>query len=281
MDSIILNLNQEMLLDLMKNFYVLTNMKIALFDFLGNEILSYPQEHCAFCSLIRSSEAGECFCQKSNQKSFERCQKTQKLEVYRCHAGLIESTAPLIDQGQVIGYIMFGQITDIADQNALSSMLTDTIKKLHLHHTGYDAGIYKIPAKSQEQIKAASKILEACTFYVLLNDLIRARRNTFVQNLNSFLLAHIQEDLSVDRLTKEFHLSKNKLYDSCNRFLSVGIAEHIRKLRMEEAKRLLKETDLPVYVISDKVGFHDYNYFCRIFKRMTGISAKKYRMNDM
>lgn len=49
-----LNLNKDALLDLMKNFYLLTNIKIALFDLDGYEILSYPKEHCAFCAKIRS-----------------------------------------------------------------------------------------------------------------------------------------------------------------------------------------------------------------------------------
>ena len=59
--------------------------------------------------------------------------------------------------------------------------------------------------------------------------------------------------------------------------MSTGIAEHIKNLRIEEAKRLLVETDLPVYQIADQVGFTDYNYFCRVFKKEVGLPAKKYR----
>ena len=39
MDMLTLNLNKDALLDLMKNFYLLTNIKIALFDLDGYEIL--------------------------------------------------------------------------------------------------------------------------------------------------------------------------------------------------------------------------------------------------
>ena len=56
MDMLTLNLNKDALLDLMKNFYLLTNIKIALFDLDGYEILSYPKEHCAFCAKIRSTK---------------------------------------------------------------------------------------------------------------------------------------------------------------------------------------------------------------------------------
>ena len=243
MNAMTLSLNRESLLSLMKDFFLLTGFKIALFDASGNEILSYPEKHCAFCALIRSCPEGIKKCNESNQKSFIRCEKTRELVIYHCHAGLLEVTAPLIDNDSVIGYIMFGQIT----------------------------------SKSSEQIFAAAKILEACTFYVLLKDMIRLQRENFIQNLNQFLLSHLSEDLSVERLMQEFHLSKNKLYDSCSRYLNVGIAEHIKNLRITEAKKLLKETDLSVREISDKVGFNDYNYFCRVFKKEVGMPANRFR----
>lgn len=277
MDSITLNLNKDSLLNLMKDFYLLTGIKIALFDANGNEILSYPEEHCAFCALVRKEKTTEAYCLESNAKSFKRCQITKRLEIFHCHAGLVETTAPLIDNGAVIGYIMFGQITDNNDKASVKDILTQIIEKYSLDHTDCNASLYDITFKTQEQILAASKILEACTFYVLLKDMVSLQRETFIQNLNSFLISHLNEDLSVDRLTAEFHISKNKLYDSCSKYLPIGIAEHIKNLRMEEAKRLLKETNLSVREISDKVGFNDYNYFCRVFKKEVGMSALKYR----
>ncbi len=277
MNAMTLSLNRESLFSLMKDFFLLTGFKIALFDASGNEILSYPEKHCAFCALIRSCPEGIKKCNESNQKSFVHCEKTRELVIYHCHAGLLEVTAPLIDNDSVIGYIMFGQITDINEPQDVKDMLQDVIARFHLDQFGHDAAIYQITSKSSEQIFAATKILEACTFYVLLKDMIRLQRENFIQNLNQFLLSHLSEDLSVERLMQEFHLSKNKLYDSCSRYLNVGIAEHIKNLRITEAKKLLKETDLSVREISDKVGFNDYNYFCRVFKKEVGMPANRFR----
>ena len=67
------------------------------------------------------------------------------------------------------------------------------------------------------------------------------------------------------------------IYSSCEKYLGTGIAQYVKSLRLEKAKELLKSTDLTVSVISEKVGFADYNYFCRVFKQETGLSAKKYR----
>ena len=190
---------------------------------------------------------------------------------------MIETTAPIVDNGTVIGYIMFGQITDNPDTAEVSENLKEAVLSLNRHGKLPDKGIYKATYKTAEQIRAAAKILETCTLYVLLKDMIKLQRETFINNLNRFLLDHLSEDLSIDRLTAEFSISKTKLYDSCNKHLPTGIAEHIKLLRIEEAKKYLRETNLTVHEISDKVGFSDYNYFCRVFKKTVGMPALKYR----
>ena len=277
MDQISLALNKDRILSFFEGFHTLTGIKIALFSGSGKEILSYPEEHCPFCGFIRSREDGNNNCEISNRKSFEHCKKTKKIEMFHCHAGLIETTVPLIDTGAVIGYIMFGQITDNPDKAGLRSTLSKAIRKYEQQPKGIDASIFDVVYKNSEQINATAKILEACTLYVLLSNMISLRNENFIRNLNLFLLTHLSEDLSVDRLTEEFNISKNKLYDSVTKYMGIGIAKHIKKLRLEEAKRLLIETDMTIVQIADRVGFTDYNYFCRVFKKEVGLPAGKYR----
>ena len=275
-----LTLNTQKLLELMNDFYLLTGIKIAIFDNAYNEILSYPESHCHFCALMHNNPATKTKCLESNERSFQKCRKTETLEIYHCHAGLVEATAPLIDNNVVIGYIMFGQISDFDSQEELAKKIGSVIEHYNLTVPIEKSDIYSITPKSSEQILAAAKILEACTFYVLLTDMVSLRRQNFMNNVNTFLMEHLSEDLSIERLMDEFQVSRNKLYDSTTSYLGVGIAEHIRNLRINEAKRLLIETTLPIHVISDKVGFNDYNYFCRIFKKMAGIPAKQYRKQN-
>ena len=275
-----LNLNTQKLLELMKDFYLLTGIKIVIFDNEYNEILSYPESHCNFCALMHGNPVTRQKCIESNERSFQKCRKTEKLEIYHCHAGLVEATAPLVDNNVVIGYIMFGQIADFDTKEELINKIGTVTEYYKLTVPKNGPNIYNITQKTSEQILAAAKILEACTFYVLLTDMVSLRRQNFMNNVNTFLMEHLSEDLSIERLMEEFQVSRNKLYDSTTGYLGVGIAEHIRNLRINEAKRLLAETNLPVHVISDKVGFNDYNYFCRIFKRMTGVPAKQYRKQN-
>lgn len=53
--------------------------------------------------------------------------------------------------------------------------------------------------------------------------------------------------------------------------------EYVQTLRIEEAKQLLESTDEPVEDIALEVGYDDSGSFRRLFKRLTGISARRYR----
>lgn len=274
-----LDYNEKELESLMRDFYLLTGMRIVLFDSDYNELIAYPKQHCRFCAKMKSQKETQKLCDESDRTSFQTCRQSNELIIYHCHAGLMEATAPLIEHDTVIGYMMFGQISDCETMDALTELLG---KNIHLAHEA-DLSSYTgdISLKSSDQIQAAAKIMEACTFYVLLKNTISVRRNNFIHNMDQYLLAHLSEDLSVNTIAASLGVSKTKLYEACALYYGRPIGEHIRTLRLEQAKKLLRETDMPVTLISDTVGFADYNYFCRVFKKEVGTPAKKYRREAM
>lgn len=271
------DLNTTELKALLKDFYLLTKIKIVIFDVDYNEIIAYPDSHCTFCHVLRSNPTALNKCLESNLQSFTHCKKTGKMKVYHCHAGLIEATAPLIDNGIVIGYIMFGQISDVKDVTELETLIENTLLENKIVTKEPMAALLNIERKTSEQIYAAAKILEACTFYVLLKEWMSVKKQNFIGNLNSYLKTHLSEELSIDQISSDFGISRSKLYSTCEKYLGIGIAQYIKNLRLEKAKQLLKETNLTVSQISSEVGFSDYNYFCRVFKQEVGTPAKKYR----
>ena len=53
---------------------------------------------------------------------------------------------------------------------------------------------------------------------------------------------------------------------------------YLLRKQLEEARRLLVETELKVYEIAELTGFSDPFYFSRFFKARTGLSPKEYRL---
>ena len=53
--------------------------------------------------------------------------------------------------------------------------------------------------------------------------------------------------------------------------------DYLTNLRIEKAKELLQNTDCKIYEIATMVGYDDFRYFSRLFKKSTGVNAFEYR----
>lgn len=56
---------------------------------------------------------------------------------------------------------------------------------------------------------------------------------------------------------------------------------YLNRLRVAKARNMLQETDLPITAIAFECGFSSSQYFCNIFKKFTGISARTYRESGL
>ena len=237
-------------------------------------------ENC-FCNCIKTSPEGAALCDASDRASFEAAKTSGECVIYKCHAGLIEATAPIVSDGFTIGYLMMGQVANAASPEQLQSLIEHALHKYHLNEAENDSWkqyAAATPCISDTQIHAAARIMEACISSILYKKLISIEKQQFEQNINTYILNHLTEDLSVDRLCEHLHLSRRKLYEYSEEFLHCSIAKYIKKMRLQHAQTLLTETNLPISTISEQCGFSDYNYFCRIFKQENGMSARSYRV---
>lgn len=275
-----LNYNEKELYQLLQDFHDLTRLTLTLYDPEGEWIFSYPTKENCFCNCIKTSPEGAALCDASDRASFEAAKTSGECVIYKCHAGLIEATAPIVSDGFTIGYLMMGQAANAASPEQLQSLIEHALHKYHLNKAENDSWkqyAAATPCISDTQIHAAARIMEACISSILYKKLISIEKQQFEQNINTYILNHLTEDLSVDRLCEHLHLSRRKLYEYSEEFLHCSIAKYIKKMRLQHAQTLLSETNLPISTISEQCGFSDYNYFCRIFKQENGMSARSYR----
>lgn len=275
-----LNYNEKELHQLLRDFHDLTRLTLTLYDPEGEWIFSYPTKENCFCNCIKTSPEGAALCDASDRASFEAAKTSGECVIYKCHAGLIEATAPIVSDGFTIGYLMMGQVANAASPEQLQSLIEHALHKYHLNEAENDSWkqyAAATPCISDTQIHAAARIMEACISSILYKKLISIEKQQFEQNINTYILNHLTEDLSVDRLCEHLHLSRRKLYEYSEEFLHCSIAKYIKKMRLQHAQTLLSETNLPISTISEQCGFSDYNYFCRIFKQENGMSARSYR----
>lgn len=270
-------INRAELQALLENFYTLTHMRIVVFDDEFREIASYPNRHSTFCRILRESDAARAQCRFCDREACVQCRRKKSFITYRCHAGLTEAVTPIQYERMVIGYIMIGQLlqTDDAAQlwrtvePHLAACGADTVRLRH----EFDRKKNQRP----EVILAAAKIMEVCAGSLYLSRLVVLRENDLARRLDQYIEAHLAEDLSAATLCDALGISKNRLYALSEHSYGVGIAEHVRALRMEKAQSLLHTPERRISEVADAVGISDYNYFTKVFKRSTGVTPRAFR----
>lgn len=83
--------------------------------------------------------------------------------------------------------------------------------------------------------------------------------------------------LRVKDVLKEVPLSRSTLERSCRAALGRSPTAEINRVRLEDAKRLLDDTDLTLQQIADRTGFGNVQYFSNCFRSMFGQTPGSYR----
>lgn len=270
-----LKIDTENLRLLMEDFYVLTGIRMVLFDGEERELLAYPEQGVPFCREMRKNPEFLRICQECDRRAFRRCREEGGLTVYRCHAGLMEAAAPLYENEEIIGYLMFGQVGSGSRRADLTRELTAICESFHCPPP---PGVRSVAIKTPRQIRASAQILEACTGYIRIRDLAVSHREEAMHRLEEYVCAHLAEDLSVSVLCRELSISRSALYRLLPQNSAGGIAAFVRRKRLETAREMLRGSDLSVGEIALRVGIQDEAYFRRLFRRHVGISVKDARI---
>ena len=99
-----------------------------------------------------------------------------------------------------------------------------------------------------------------------------------VERAKDYIARHYtDEQLSVEALCSYLHLSPTYFSTLFKREVGMSFTAYVTQVRMDEAVRLLRDTDEKTYRIAEKTGFSDPNYFSYVFKRHFGLSPSKFR----
>ncbi|MBR5337050.1 MAG: response regulator [Lachnospiraceae bacterium] len=98
-----------------------------------------------------------------------------------------------------------------------------------------------------------------------------------IDNVVSEIREHYMEDISLTSLAGKYNMSMGRLSEMIKEHLGVNFSDYIASLRIQRAKELLRDESLSIQEIAEIVGYNDYFYFTKVFKKVEGISPSKYR----
>lgn len=104
-----------------------------------------------------------------------------------------------------------------------------------------------------------------------------AASSFIVKNALQYIKENYKQKLTLSDVAEKTYVSQWHLSKLLNRHMNQNFSEILNNVRIEEAKKLLKDPSLRIGDIAEEVGFLDMAHFSRVFKKQVGISANEYR----
>lgn len=85
------------------------------------------------------------------------------------------------------------------------------------------------------------------------------------------------DDIRLSNLADKFFLSTRYVGHLFKKYLDINFIDYVTEKRIEKAKELLANTDIPIDEVMGSVGYHDAKHFREMFKKITGMSPSEFR----
>ncbi|WP_270940023.1 PocR ligand-binding domain-containing protein [Romboutsia lituseburensis] len=293
-----------------------TDIAIIMVDYKGKPITSHSN-CSKFCSMIRNIEEYSILCEKCDSRGGLESVRIKEAYIYKCHKGLVDFAVPIIVNNQYLGAVMAGQILVEDENNVdLEEIvmakknfynLDENTKKL------LESEYNKLPKVSFNKIKSISQMMFHISKYIVEEAVLKMSLNeanykltqgnkidinieddqktTTIVNLKTndeefespiikaieYIDDNIQENITLDKISFVCNLSQCYFSKLFKKETGLNFVAYLNEKKVIKAKQLLVNTDKPINNIAIDLGFEDCGYFIRIFKKIEGMTPKKYR----
>ncbi|WP_424769304.1 response regulator [Paenibacillus sp. sgz302251] len=98
----------------------------------------------------------------------------------------------------------------------------------------------------------------------------RKETHEVIEEIKTYVQEAYADEITLDQVAHRFFLNSSYLSRLFKQVAGENFVSYVTRIRIEEANRLLLQTDLPIYQVAYSVGFENTNYFSKTFKKYRG-----------
>lgn len=259
---------------------------------LGSEILmSVFSDNCnnkefeAYCKINNIRFAGGCITTFLPKTKAELSKSQLNEELESCLDGFCDFLATITSRGVVIMFFVQEEMEKEAQRewcNDLALLVTERLKKKtgveYLYGTGnvYES-FMKMGSSYRDSVEALQKNRkEEGDQRIDSADKLQ----DYVEQAKRYIDVWYKKDISLADCAENVGISSYYLSHIFSEKTGKTFVEYLSAVRIQEAKRLCRETGMTLTEISEQSGYMNLTYFCKVFKRMTGMTITEYRKSQ-
>lgn len=156
--------------------------------------------------------------------------------------------------------------------------MNDEIKELeHSRYTFFK--LIDEAHSSRETINLLNRFIEEANESIF--KMQNRAENINMKKFMEYLKNHYAEPLTLNDVAAAFHFNPSYISSYFSAHNNEGFIESLNRIRIEEACKLLLLEAAAISEISEVVGFSDHSYFCKVFKKVKGMSPSQYKRKQL
>lgn len=271
-------MEQYSLQDLLFDFYKISGIEIAIIDRQLRAVAECRPPNETFCTTIHKSPKCLKLCLQSDGNGFQEVERTRRSYVYTCPFGFLEAIVPiLVEQNEIKGYLFFSFGLNAKALREHSPVEHALLQDGTLGRKQLEADLRTAAQAPLEQVSSYVRMMEVIAEYVSNHHLLSDENQSLGERICRYVDRNLNRKITLAELSHSLHCSTVTLTEHFRRSYGMSIMQYVLQKRIALAKRMLLESDLPVYEISVRCGFSDAEYFSRCFKEEVGESPALWR----
>lgn len=104
--------------------------------------------------------------------------------------------------------------------------------------------------------------------------------NAYLRRALEYVQANYGRELSIRDVASYLSISESYLAKLFKVELKITFLEYLTRVRMRRAMELMRDKNMPIYEVAERVGYRDYRHFSATFKKLAGVGPKEFQMRS-
>lgn len=279
------------LYDELKTLVILSPSKVNQLKTLIDHVLSplLPGERALLLEnqqkmsqQARLNETIQVFKEQKFDRSLAVFYKKEQDLLSRVRSGTVTEVKALLND--LIGYVLFSEGGQLESVRVRSIELTTLLSRVAIDGGAQPDNVFYLSSQFIHKLYQQQTLEDIC---LLMQEVLESfmnamfnetdKGNLYIRKALRFMQDNYGEHLELAKVAEYVGLSPSYFSALFNQIVGVSFREQLCRIRVEESKRLLLQKDYSLVDIALAMGFPDQSYYCKVFKRIVGVTPGKYR----
>ena len=230
----------------------------------------------------RINETIQAYKEEKPSQSLTFFYRKEKQLLQKIRTGTVQEVKGLLND--LIGYVLFSEGGNLDSVRIRAIELTTLLSRVAIDGGARTDSVFQLNTKFLSQLYQEQGLEGLC---LLMQEVLESfmnamfsekdKGNPYIRKALRYMAENYNAHLELAQVAEYVGLSPSYFSNLFRRVVGVTFREQLCRIRVEESKLLLLTQKYSLADIAIAMGFPDQSYYCKVFKRIVGVTPGKYR----